>query len=235
MENLTLKIVNTLAHGSEAKTIRLGLDRDIPYRPGQYLMLTMKAGDKNVTKPITISSSPTEKGYIEFTKKLTGSAFSNAIDAAKRADVLSVKMPLGKFIFEGQFEKAVFLSGGIGITPIVSMLKYATDKNMLSSLALLYSGRTPEHLIFKDNFDSMQKNNKNLKIIYTVTDCGKDVPNCKTGRIDAKMINSELPDYRDRKFFVSGPPAMVGAMRSMLMDDLGVDKSNIFSEDFFGY
>ncbi|MEE8359824.1 MAG: FAD-dependent oxidoreductase [Candidatus Omnitrophota bacterium] len=235
MENFTLKIVDTLAHGSEAKTIRLGLDRDIPYRPGQYLMLTIKAGDKNVTKPITISSSPTEKGYIEFTKKMTGSAFSNAISAAKRGDELSVKMPFGKFIFDGQFEKAAFISGGIGITPIVPMLKYATDKNIPSSLILLYSGRTPEHLIFKDVFDNMQKANKHLRITYTVTDCGKDVPNCKTGRIDAKMIDSEIQDYRDRKFFICGPPAMVGAMRSVLMDDLSVDRSNIFAEDFFGY
>jgi len=235
MENLTLKVAKTLAHGSETKTIRLSLDRDISYRPGQYLMLTVKARDKNITKPLSISSSPTEKGYIEFTKKLTGSDFSNTIDTAKIGDELSIKMPLGKFIFEGQFKKAVFLSGGIGITPIRPMLKYAADKKIASSLTLLYSGRTPEHLIFKNDFDKVQKTNKYLKIIYTVTDYGKDVPNCKTGRIDAKMINSEIPNYRDRKFFICGPPAMVGAMRSILTDNLSVDRSNIFTEDFFGY
>jgi ferredoxin-NADP reductase len=235
MEELSLNIIDILARGTDAKSIRMGLDRDVSYRPGQYLMLTIEAKGKKITKPLSISSSPTEKGYIEFTKKLTGSPFSDAINAARIGDNISVKIPLGKFVFDGQFEKAAFLSGGIGITPIRSMLKYATDKKCASSLILLYSGRTPEHLIFKTDFDAMRKENGNLKTVYTVTDCGKDIPNCKSGRIDAKMIADDVPDYRERRFFICGPPAMVGGMRSILMDNLSVDKANIFSEDFFGY
>ncbi|MFH1753924.1 MAG: FAD-binding oxidoreductase [Candidatus Omnitrophota bacterium] len=235
MENITLKVVQTRAHTAGAKTIRLGVKGDIPYKPGQYLLLTLNTGGKDITKPLSISSSPTEKGYIEFTKKLTGSAFSNAIDSAKVGDELSVKMPMGKFIFEGQFEKAAFLSGGIGITPIRSMIKYASDNKSPSDLSLLYSARTPEGLLFRDELDLMQKANKHLKAIYTITDCGDNIPHCRVGRIDAKMIDTEIPDYRQRRFFMCGPPAMVSAMRSVLTDRLSVDKSNIFSEDFFGY
>jgi ferredoxin-NADP reductase len=235
MEDFKSKIARITAHCSDAKTFRLDLQREVSYKPGQYLIFTIDIKGAAVSKPLSISSSPTEKGYIEFTKKITGSDFSQTLDAAKVGDECSVRMPLGKFIFDGQFEEAAFLSGGIGITPIRSMLKYATDMKIRSNLVLLYSGRAPEYLIFKDDFEIMQKTNKYLKVIYTLTDCEQRAERCRTGRIDAGMIREEIPDYKKRKFFICGPPGMVGAMRSILTDQLIVQTNNIITEDFFGY
>ena len=163
------------------------------------------------------------------------SDFSKRLDNAKIGDEYSIRMAMGRFTFEGEFEKAAFLSGGIGITPIRSILKYATDMRLSSNLILLYSSQTPEYLIFFDDLEAMKKANKNLKTVYTLTDYDKDMPNCRKGRIGEEMIREEVPDYADRKFFTCGPPAMVEAMRSLLTDRLSVSKGDIITEDFLGY
>jgi len=235
MENLRLKITRITAEGPDAKTFRLGLDREIPYKPGQYMVVTLNVDGADISKPLSISSAPTEKGYIEFTKKITSSGFSKTLDTIKIGDPVGIRMPMGNFIFEGQFERAAFLSGGIGITPIRSMIKYATDMKAPSSLALIYSGRTPENIIFREDFNSMRKINSNLKLVYTLTDCREKKDFCRLGRIDADMIREEVPDYKERKFFTCGPPAMVDAMCSILTVSLGLPKGNIIKENFVGY
>jgi ferredoxin-NADP reductase len=235
MENLELKIIKITAHSPEVKTFRLSLGEDMPFKPGQYLILTLEAGGKEVSKPLSISSSPTEKGYIEFTKKLTQSPFSGKLDSFKAGDTCRVRLPIGRFTFEGEFERIAFLSGGIGVTPIRSMVKNAVDSRLASEITLLYSSRVPGQLIFKDDFDAMAEANPRFKVIYTLTDCPEDLSPCRKGRIDAKMVAEEIPDYAQRRFYICGPPAMVGAMRRVLSEGLSVPHENIVTEDFFGY
>jgi ferredoxin-NADP reductase len=235
MQSLKLKVMGVKSHTSDVKTFRLRLDEDIPFKPGQYLIVTVSAGEKSISKPLSISSSPTEKGYIEFTKKLTSSGFSAALNGLKEGDECSVRMPMGRFTFEGEFPKTAFLSGGIGITPIRSIFKYAADTGLDASLILIYSGRVPQHLIFREEFEAMARTNKNIKLVYTLTDCDRDAINCRRGRIDAGMIRESVPDLGSRKFYICGPPGMVGAMRAILADELALSPENIITEDFFGY
>lgn len=230
-----LELIEIITHCCDVKTFRFELAENIFYRPGQYLVLSLNIKGQETSKAFSISSSPTERGILEFTKKLTDSDFSKALNELRIGQLYPIRMPLGKFIFEGQFEKAAFLSGGIGITPIRSICKFATDKKLTSSLILLYSSRTPEYLIFRHDFSLMQKENKNLKIVYTLTDCNEKVPECRMGYINEDMIKEEIPDYKERKFFICGPPAMVEAMRAMLTDKLYVLQSDIITEDFIGY
>lgn len=235
MEDLKLRLVNIKSRNPDVKTFRFKLNKNIHYKPGQYLLFTLNIKGEDLSKPFSISSSPTEKGFIEFTKKLTGSDFSNALNSMALREYYTMRAPMGSFTFEGEYEKAAFLSGGIGITPIRSIIKYATDTNLSSDLVLLYSSRTPEYLIFKDDFESMKEKNKNLKIVYTLTDTDEKVAGCRNGRIDEKMVKEELPDYMERRFYTCGPPGMVESMRSLLTDRLGVPKSNIIIENFTGY
>lgn len=235
MEDLKLELIEIITHCCDVKTFRLELDKDVPYKAGQYLILTLNINGKCTPKAFSISSSPTEKGYIEFTKKLTASDFSAALNNLKVGDICSIRMPMGKFTFGGEFKKVAFLSGGIGITPIRSIFKYASDVKIDTSLILLYSSRTPEYLIFKNDFTRMQAENKNLKIVYTLTNCDEKVSGCRTGIINEDMVKEEIPDYLERKFFICGPPPMVSAMRSMLLSKLSVSQNNIITEDFLGY
>jgi ferredoxin-NADP reductase len=233
--NLKLELIEITAHCCDVKTFRFALDKDIPFKPGQYLILTLNIDGKDVPKAFSISSSPTEKGYVEFTKKMTGSPFSRRLDALEVGKEYALRLPMGKFTFEGEYPKVVFLSGGIGITPIRSIFKYAADQQISSSMVLLYSSRTPEYLIFRNDFSVMQRQNTRLKVVYTLTQCSDKVEGCRTGMIDDAFVKQEVPDYCERVFYVCGPPGMVDGMRSMLLDKLSLPAEHIVTEDFVGY
>jgi ferredoxin-NADP reductase len=235
MENLKLALTEIVTHCCDVKTFRFELKKEVAFKPGQYLILTLNIAGKDVSKAFSISSSPTEKGFIQFTKKLSSSYFSNALDNLTIGEEYSIRFPTGRFIFDGQFPKAAFLSGGIGITPIRSIFKYAVDKQLSNSLVLLYSGRTPEYLIFMDEFSIMQSKDKNLKVVYTLTDCNDKVAGCRAGHIDDEMVKQEIPDHMERVFFICGPPGMVDGMRAMLLDKLSIPAGQVITEDFLGY
>lgn len=219
------------------KSFRLKRLENASYKPGQYLFVTLDSSGQEITKPLSISSSPTEKEFIEFTKKLTSSTFSYALNNIAMDTKVKVRFPLGNFTFTGEYKKIAFLSGGIGITPIRSIIKYATDMNLASSIVLIDSNNRIEDIVFKDELDFMQAKNKNLRIIYTLTDLACDLSDwrgCK-GYITKDMIKMNIPDYLERKFYLCGPPTMVEAMSDMLLNELAVRKGNVILENFYGY
>lgn len=235
MENLKATICDIISHCCDVKTFRLKLEREVFYKAGQYLSLTLRIGGRGAAKIFSISSSPTEKGHIDFTKKLTGSDFSKALNALKPGDEVSLRMPMGHFTLKDEYQKIAFLSGGIGITPIRSILKYATDTNLAKDFILLYSSRSLEYLIFKDDFDRMIRSNKRLRVIYTITGDEGDTCGFESGCINAEMIKDKISDYHERTFFICGPPGMVRAMHKVLLEELNVDEKQIVTEDFTGY
>ncbi|MFH0877936.1 MAG: FAD-dependent oxidoreductase [Candidatus Omnitrophota bacterium] len=160
-ERLNCQLTEIITHCCDVKTFRFALERDIAFEPGQYLTLMLPVEGKAVTKVFSISNSPIEKGYVQFTKKISSSGFSKALLELKISQRFDLNLPMGKFTFTGEYPKVAFLSGGIGITPIRSIFKYATDTELASNLILLYSSRTPEYLIFRNDFDLMQKANQN--------------------------------------------------------------------------
>jgi ferredoxin-NADP reductase len=235
MEEMKLELIEIITHCCDVKTFRFELIKEVFYKPGQYLIFTLNIGAKVVSKAFSISSSPTEKGYIEFTKKVTDSDYSKALDRLVVGQQYQVRLPAGQFTFTGEYPKIAFLSGGIGITPIRSILKYATDRQLSSRITLLYSSRTPEYLTFRNDFTLMQKVNKNLKIVYTLTNCTEKVQGCHIGIINEELVKLEIPDYEERVFYVCGPPGMVSAMRAMLVDELSVSPKKVITENFIGY
>lgn len=235
MENVKLELIEVITHCCDVKTFRFALPKEIPYKAGQYLIVTLRINGKDVPKAFSISSSPTEKGYIEFTKKLTGSEFSNRLNNLKPGDTCFIRLPMGKFTLHGEYEKIAFLSGGIGITPIRGICKYATDAKLPADIVVLYSSRTPEYLIFRNDFAVMEKEGKNLRVVYTLTHCNEKVSGCRLGVIDARVIKEEIPDYAERKFFICGPAGMVEAMKITLLNKLLILPTNIITEDFTGY
>lgn len=235
LETLKLHITEIIEHCCDVKTFRFGLEKEVPFKPGQYLVLTLDINGRDASKAFSISNSPTEKGYVQFTKKLTGSDFSNALNRLSGGDEVSVRFPMGHFIFEGQYSKAAFLSGGIGITPVRSIFKYAADRRLSSDIRLFYSSRTEEYLIFKNDFDAMAEVNKNIRIVYTLTHCDEKIRGCRLGMIDASMVKEEIPDIHDWVFFVCGPPGMVSSIQAMLKDELAVAPEKIIVEHFMGY
>ncbi len=236
MAEFETEIKEIIKRTHNVKSFRFLVKDKIDFLPGQFFFVTIKIGENEATKHFSFSNSPTEKDYIEFTKKITDSEYSKALDNLKAGDWARLRLPYGKFTFQGEYPKIAFLSGGIGITPIRSICKFVTDKKNPAKITLLYSSNTPEDIIFKEDFENMEKENDNLKVVYTITlpdDAGRWEG--KTGRIDSGMIQEEIPDYAERIFYICGPPAMVEAMKEIISRDLNLDAGRIKTENFTGY
>ncbi|MGE5279374.1 MAG: ferredoxin--NADP reductase [Deltaproteobacteria bacterium] len=235
METFTLRLEEIVEHCCDVRTFRFETHKHVAYKPGQYLILTLDINGKDAPKAFSLSSSPTEDGFIQFTKKLTSSDFSNALRRLRVGDVCRVRYPLGKFTLEGEHPRAGFLIGGIGITPVRSIFKNAADRGLDADLVLLYSGRTADQLIFRHEFDEMARLHTNLRVVYTLTQCAGPIEGCRVGYIDEQMVVKEIPDFAQRVFYLCGPPAMVDAMRSLLVKKLSLPADKIMTEDFTGY
>ena len=125
------------------------------------------------------------------------------------------------------------LAGGIGITPFVSICKYAADKRLNSKITLFYGCRTQNDIAFKQELEKMQEENKNLKVVFILNEATSQWKGA-TGVINADMIKKELPDYNENVFYVCGPPPMVTAIEK-LIEGMGLQKGQLKLEYFTGY
>jgi ferredoxin-NADP reductase len=219
------------------KSFRFKTDKRLSFKPGQFFLVGIMINGQEQTKHFSFSNSPTEAGYIEFTKRLTGSDFSDALNHLKPGDWAKIKAPYGNFTFSGEYKKIAFLSGGIGITPIRSISKYVVDKGLPTDIVLLYGNSTERDIIFKKDFDLITETKSSFKVVYTLTskDMDRDNWQGRAGYVDADMIAEEVPDYNDRVFYICGPPAMVEVLNRTLQERLHVPKERIIIENFTGY
>jgi ferredoxin-NADP reductase len=216
------------------RSFRFPRPETLSYKPGQFLFVTIEAeGGKELSKHFSFSSSPTEKGHIEFTKKLLESEFSTALKALKEGDWARIDAPYGKFTFEGEYEKIGLLGGGIGITPLRSICKYCTDMRLNTKITLLYGNRSESDIAFRKELEEMQEQNKNLKVVFILNEASNEWKGA-TGIIDAELVKKEIPDYKETVFYTCGPPAMVETMEK-LVEKLGLPKTQLNREYFTGY
>ena len=206
---------------------------ELNYKAGQFFFVTLKTDGKELSKHFSFSSSPTEKTHIEFTKKLSDSDFSTALKALKEGDWARIDAPYGKFTFEGEHEKIGLLAGGIGITPFKSICRYCTDMSLDTKVTLLYGNRTEKDIAFRKELETLQRQNKNLKAVFTLNETDSEWKGT-TGLITAEMIKKEIPDYNETMFYTCGPPKMVEIMEK-LVEQLGVPKKQLKREYFTGY
>lgn len=188
---------------------------ELSYRPGQYMLVTIRSGDKEVTHPFSFSSSPSERDNIEFTKKLTESEYSKALKASKPGSWARIDAPYGTFTFEGEHEKVLLLAGGVGITPFRSICRYCTDKRLNSSIILLYGCRNENEIAFKMELEDMQRQNPNLKVVFILNEASSHWKGL-VGFINADLVKTQVPDYHERIFYACGPPGMVKAMETLV-------------------
>jgi ferredoxin-NADP reductase len=197
------------------------------------MSVTLKHDGKEITHYFSFSSSPSEKEYIEFTKRLSLSDYSTALRNMKVGDWAKIEGPNGNFTFEGEHPKVVLLAGGIGITPFFSICKNATDVGLASKIILFYASRTPNDIPFKKEIMELNRKNPNLKVILTVNEPTQGWTG-RTGNIDAYMIIKEVPGYSEYIFYACGPPPMVKAMQTIIQS-IGISKDRLKIEQISGY
>jgi ferredoxin-NADP reductase len=216
------------------KSIRFNRPKEFQYLPGQYMYIELNINGQRTQKHFTISSSPTELTHLELTKKLTGHEFANALASLRVGDKVGIEGPEGDFTFVGEYPKILTLTGGIGITPIRSIMRYCTDLRLKSDITLLYSNGSEDDIAFKDELDDMQKSNDKLKIFYTLTQ-SRGKWDGLMGRINGDMIRRAVPDFMDRVSYISGAQTMVDDLNNIILRDLKVPAGQVKTEYFPGY
>ncbi len=227
------ELVEFIKRTNDVKSFRFSRPLSFEYEAGQFMFVTIPNEDVELKKHFTLSSSPTEKDFIELTKKLTGSNYSKALDSLQIGEKVKIDAPYGQFTFDKQIRKMAMLSGGIGITPLRSMCKYSTDLQLENDIILLYGNNRVEDIAYKNEFDWLQRENNNLKVVYVLNNPHSEWKG-NTGYINAKMVRKEVTDYTSRVFYICGPPIMVKAMKKLLQE-LKISAENIKTENFSGY
>ncbi len=181
-----------------------------------------------------------------FTTRIRDSPYKKRLYILEDGTKVNVRGPEGQFVLHDDYSKpAVFLSGGIGVTPFRSMIKYTTDKQLPLKIVMFDSNRDPTNILFKKEFDDWTSLNKNLKIIYTVSEDKHDEDQSTVrigwkgeyGRINKVMILKYLDHtlLNNSIFYICGPPSMLNAMQSLLQEELKISKEKIKVEEFTGY
>jgi predicted ferric reductase len=199
------------------------------YRPGQFMFLTFASAGLVVEEhPFTISSSPTRDGSITATIKQSGN-FTNRINAVKPGDRVYAQAPFGRYSFTFHDSKSlVFIAGGVGITPIRSMMAYLRDTGDTRPVTLIYGNKTEDDIIFRKEFDALPPH---MKVNYILSKPGPAWTGLK-GYVTADAIKNCAADrLADSDFFVCGPPVMMD-MAIAALRPLNIPYSRIFMERF---
>jgi ferredoxin-NADP reductase len=210
------------------------------FKPGQAIDLILPesaglAGD-GARHAFSIVSAPHENELVVATR-IRDSAFKQALDRLPIGGAAAIDGPFGSLTLHRKVERpAVFIAGGIGITPFMSMLRHAAHGASPQRLVLLYSNRRPEDSAFLTELQRLEGDNRQFQLVATMTGMAQSkMPwSGQTGQIDEAVIRRVASELVSPVYYVAGPPAMVAALRDEL-EDSGVDTDDIRSEEFYGY
>jgi ferredoxin-NADP reductase len=210
------------------------------FQGGQSVDMTMlnppETDDEGNTRSFSIASPPYENELV-FATRMRDSAFKRNLKSVPLGTELKMDGPMGSFTLHKNAKKpAVFLAGGIGITPFMSMVAQAAHDRLPHQLYLFYSNHRPEDAPFLDFLRRLEKDNGNYHFIPTMTDIEKSRRpwEGERGFIDRPMLIKYLNNLNGPIYYLAGPPAMVAAMRKTLLDTK-VDEDDIRTEEFAGY
>ncbi len=229
-----MRVEKIIQQTHDVKTFRLSTANGVPfdYLPGQYLNLALNIDGRRVNRSYTIASSPTRAGSVEITVKADGLASRFLHEHLHEGDTLNVSAPAGKFTFTGSEAPGLLLvAGGVGITPMMSVIRYLTDKNWSGPIDLIYSSKTAADIIFHDELRELASKHPNLTLHLTLTR-GLDADwKGLSGRVDAMLIRKLLPELAGRRVHVCGPTPMMEPVLEALKS-LGVAPEHLKTEEF---
>ncbi|MFJ7440567.1 2Fe-2S iron-sulfur cluster-binding protein [Methylorubrum thiocyanatum] len=205
------------------------------YAPGQFLTFSFEIGGEAIHRCYTISSAPTRPNAVSFTvKRVPGGPVSNWLhDTLKPGDTVRALGPMGAFsCFTHPAKTYLLLSGGSGVTPMMSMARTFHDLGEARDVAFVHSARSPADIVFRGELETMARLDPAFRF-HAV--CETDSPNeawaGPKGRLTLETLRAAVPDFLDREIFVCGPKPYMDAVQAMLRQ-AGFDMARHHEESF---
>jgi ferredoxin-NADP reductase len=225
--SVTTKLIQVIPETPDIQTLRL--ERPFDYKAGQAVQITLPGDPKK--RFYSISSSPTEKDHLDLTIKADqGSVLYASLFELKKGSPVEIVGPMGKFTLPDALEGPYyFLTGGSGVTPFRSMIKFILDTRPATDMWLFHSVKTPDDLIFKDQFLAWSQN-PTFHFVPTFTRTTELDIEGETGRIGEVLLRKHLK-MLEGIFFICGPKEFVTDMEHTLVK-LGVPTVRIRRENW---
>ncbi len=191
--------------------------------------------DRGNRRTFTVASSPGDDRLL-FAMRLTGSALKRSLSEAPPGTEIEIEGPFGVLtLHEDPARPAVFLAGGIGITPFRSIIKDVTEKKISRRMTLVYSSRSASGMAFLEELESWERENPNFRLIATLTQPEPGEPwSHHRGRMDLEFLKKHLGRLEEAVYYIVGPVGFVSALQAAL-PQVGVDPKDIVAEEFWGY
>lgn len=208
-------------------------DKEFEFVAGQYFMFELGMDDEDEGRCYSISSSPLQRNAFTITvKRVAGGKISNWLhDNLKVGMDVRATGPLGRFV-RPRAKKFLFLSGGSGITPLMSMTREMADRGEAVDVMFLHAGRTPHDFIFRRELETLAQRMKGLRLHLLPETVGQEKSwSGLSGRISREFLALAVPDISERVVMCCGPAPFMKAARALAVE-LGVPEGCYLEESF---
>jgi ferredoxin-NADP reductase len=227
----TTSVLAVLDEASGIKTFRLLRPEGYEFAPGQFVPVRVRVDGRPHVRCYSLSSAPESRGYLEISVRRQGLVSTMLHETLRSGASVVIGRPAGTFVYPANDDRPIVLvAGGIGITPLLSMLRHAIASDPSRPVTLLYSARSENDLAFLSELRVIAERHPQVRIGITLTRALSQ-RNWRTGRIDRSMVQQFVAHPAHSIFCLCGPTTMI-ADTTMLLQSLGVPSSQIRSEHF---
>ncbi len=234
-----LRIESIVTETPNVKTFRLlpaSSDSLLPFTfvPGQFLNVAFWIGGARMNRSYSFSSSPTQRDYVDLTvrREPRGAVSRHIVDLLKVGDQIEAGGPVGRFTFTGtEADSIVLIGGGVGITPMMSITRYLTERSWAGDIFFVYVCRTPTDFMFKNEVAALQRVNPKLHVAVTMSRPEGTDWKGPRGRLTKELLTQTVPNLASRRIHLCGPPSMMDSTKAILTE-LGVSPDHVKTEAF---
>lgn len=235
---INVKLIKKEMIANETMAFHWQKPEGFTFKAGQFGDFTLidppETDEEGNTRGFSLASAPYEEDLMTATR-LRDTAFKRVERNLPVGTEVKMDAPYGSFtLHKTETTPAVFLIGGIGITPVRSIIAQATQDTSPIKITLFYSNKTPEDAAFLADLDGFAKENQNFTFVPVMTRLSPDEWKGETGHVSSEMLKKYVTDLSSPIYYLAGPAEMVAAMRQVLTD-ANVNEDNIRTEEFSGY
>jgi ferredoxin-NADP reductase len=210
-------VIAVLDEAPDIRTFRFARPDGFDFTAGQFLAVRVRIDGREHVRCYSISSAPEARGYLEISVKRQGLVSSTLHATVRPGTQVHLKAPAGAFRYPSADDRPiVLLAGGVGITPLISMLRHAVQTEPQRSVTLVYSAQTEEQLAFRDEIRLLARRHPHLSVFFAASR-GSGLSDVYPGRIDDALLNAAIPDAAHTIAMICGPQPMIDRMRELLL------------------